>query len=326
MEVPDTAESPEAPAVQAAAYQAWFVAELLRRRTASALSQADLGALMGYDRTYVNKVERRAAEPTEGFARRADETLGARGELLDCWRAFDRARRGERPPSVGSPASSAEVTTDLVVERDEAWVTFDRGGYGLRMQEQIRNVGEAPVTRFSVRVWLGGRRTVAGPARPRTGSTPTLEELGLRAWCADEPMTLELCADRGVTRELCLLFRNDRGHFPLYPGQGATVEYAYRLGAERWKGGFERSVCLPTRWLGVHLAFPEGLGPSVWGVEVPPAAEHRPFAAPIRRESAAGEARFRWSTARPMLQARYRLEWAFRGMGGVGGMGRLAQC
>lgn len=315
----DAAEGSEVPAGHAAAYQAWFVAELLRRRVVSGLSQADLGALMGYDRTYVNKVERRSVEPTQGFARRADQTLGACGELLGCWQVFDRARRGERPlPGRPLPVSSAEMVTDLVVERDEAWVTFDQGGYGLRMQEQIRNVGEAPVTRFFVRVWLGGRRTRGGPARPAPAAAPTLEELGLRAWCADEPMTLEVRPERGMTRELCLLFRNARGQFPLYPGQGATVEYAYRVGAGRWEERFERSVRLPTRWLGVHLAFPEGLGPSVWGVEVPPAAEDRPFAAPIRRESAAGEDRFRWSTARPPLQARYRLEWAFHG--------RVARC
>lgn len=312
MDASGTAEDPEAPAWHAAAWQAWFVADLVRRRMVAGLSQGDLGMLMGYDRTYVNKVERRAVEPTSGFARRADETLGALGELLDRWRAFDRARRAQREsPGLPPPASPAEMVTDLVVERDEAWVAFGEGRYRLRVQEQIRNVGDAPVTRFYVRIWLGGRQ-VGSRLHARPGSAPTLEELGLRAWCADEPMTLEMPPGRGRTRELCLLFRNARGQFPLYPGEGATVEYAYGVGTERWDWWFERSVRLPTRWLGVHLAFPEGLGPSVWGVEVPPGADDRPFTASIRRESEAGEARFLWSTARPPLQARYRLEWAFR--------------
>jgi transcriptional regulator with XRE-family HTH domain len=303
---------PETPGERAAAPHAWFVAELLRRRMIAGLSQGDLGALMGYDRTYVNKVERGAVEPTGEFAGRADATLGARGELLGRWEAFDAARRGRPSARRPAPSSSREMVTDVVVERDEAWVTLLGGGYGLRVRKRIANVGEAPVTRFFVRIWVGGRPGALRPERGRRTQAPSPEELGLRAWCADEPMTLDLMPDRGVTRELCLLFRNAHGQFPLYPGQEATVEYAYRVAAERWGRWFERSVRLPTGWLGVHLAFAEGLDPSVWGVEVPPAAADRPFAAPIRRESAAGEARFHWSTARPPLQARYRLEWRFR--------------
>ena len=305
----------ESPAEHAVVRHAWFVTELLRRRMIAGLSQGDLGALMGYDRTYVNKVERGSVEPTAPFARKADATLGACGELLRCWEAFDEARRGQPSSGRPPPSSSGDMVTDLVVERDEAWVTFGDERYALRVRKRITNVGEAPVTRFFVRVWVDGRPGGARTDGIRRSHAPTLEELGLRAWCADEPMTFDLEPDRGVSRELCLLFRNAHGQFPLYPGQEATVEYAYRVAAERWGRWFERSVRLPTRWLGVHLTFAEGLDPSVWGVEVPPASADRPFAAPIRRESAAGETRFHWSTAKPPLQARFRLEWRFRDEG-----------
>jgi hypothetical protein len=77
---------------------------------------------------------------------------------------------------------------------------------------------------------------------------------------------------------------------------------------------FQRDVRLPTRWLGVHLAFPASLDPSAWGVEISPAAGERPLPDPIQREVQGDEIHFHWSTTkRPPLAARYRLEWKFKG-------------
>lgn len=304
----------EATVQNAAVQHAGFVAELLRRRMIARLSQGDLGELMGYDRTYVNKVERGAVDPTAEFARKADEMLEACGELLRRWEAFNEARCSRHAsPTRRAPSSSDEMATDLIVEQDEAWLTFEAGAYGLRMRKRITNVGEAPVTRFFIRVAVD-----RDPNDPRSNESHrrnalTFDELGLRAWCADEPMTLDVKQDRDATRELCLLFQNDQGQFPLYPGQETTIKYGYRVKAEVWGQWFQRSVRLPTRWLGVHLAFPSGLDPSVWGVEIPPAAAERPFTAPIQREAGPDEACFHWSTTRPLLQARFRLEWKFRG-------------
>ena len=47
-------------------------------------------------------------------------------------------------------------------------------------------------------------------------------------------------------------------------------------------------------------------------VEVSPTAEPRPFATPVQAEVVGPEAHFHWSTTRPPLEARYRLEWTFR--------------
>src|SRR5438034_3766434 len=96
-------------------------------------------------------------------------------------------------------------------------------------------------------------------------------------------MAFEVEQDRDATKEFWLLFNNQHGQFPLYPGHRATIEYRYRVGTEKWGQWFQRAVRLPTRWLGVHLAFPAALDPFVWGVEVSPAAGERPFNAPIQR-------------------------------------------
>lgn len=181
------------------------------------------------------------------------------------------------------------------------------------MRKRITNVGDAPVTRFFIRVAVDRY-----PNDPRSNefhrANPlTLEELGLEARCGDDPMCFEVKQDRDATKEFWLLFRNDEGQFPLYPGEEATIEYRYHVGTEKWGQWFQRAVRLSTRWLGVHLAFPARLDPSLWGVEVSPATGERPLRTPLQRDVAGHEVLFHWSTTRPPLQARFRLEWRFRG-------------
>jgi transcriptional regulator with XRE-family HTH domain len=297
----------------AAVLHAEFVAELLRRRMIARLSQGALGTLMGYDRTYVNKIERGALEPTGEFARKADDTLEACGELLRRWESFNEARSTQHPSPRRLPLSSDEASADLVVQQDEAWLTYEGNTYGLRMRKRITNVGETPVSRFFIRVAVDRY-----PNDPRSNEWHrrhplALDELQLHAWSGDEPMTFEVKQDRDATKEFWLLFQNEHGQFPLYPGQEAAIEYRYCVGAEKWGQWFQRAVRLPTGWLGVHLAFPSALDPSVWGVEISPAAGERPLIAPIHQEVRGDTAHFHWSTNRPPLAARYRLEWKFRG-------------
>ncbi len=52
--------------------------------------------------------------------------------------------------------------------------------------------------------------------------------------------------DRDAFKELRLLFDNDRGRFPLYPGDTVWIEYAYTVSdttSGRW---FQQAVRLPT--------------------------------------------------------------------------------
>ena len=307
-------EAPGATLQDGIAQQADFVAELVRQRMLARLSQAALGALMGYDRTYVNKIERGALEPTAEFARKADASLHLSGDLFGRWESFNASKRqqaAQSPRPARKPVE--EAAADLVITQDEAWLRFDGGAYGLLMRKRIVNVGDAPVTRFFIRIAVD--RFPDDPTRSNDHhrrNPLTLDELGVEAHRDGEPMTYEVKQDRDSIKELWLLFRNASRQFPLYPGEEACLEYGYRVGAEKWGQWFQRAVRLPTRRLSVHLHFPGALDPAVWGTEVSPTAEPRPFATPVQAEVVGPEAHFHWSTTRPPLEARYRLEWTFR--------------
>ena len=296
------------------AQQADFVAELVRQRMLARLSQSALGALMGYDRTYVNKIERGALEPTAEFARKADASLHLSGDLLQRWESFNASRRQQAVQSRRSVHRPAEdAAADLVVTQDEAWLRFDGDIYALQMRKRVVNVGDAPATRFFIRIAVDRFPGEAARSNDHYRRNPlTLGELAVQARRDDEPMTYEVEEDRDSLKELWLLFRNASRQFPLYPGEETCLDYRYRVCAEKWGHWFQRAVRLPTRRLTVHLQFPEALDPAVWGREVSPTAEHRPFATPVQTEVIGSEARFHWSTPRPLLEARYRLEWTFR--------------
>jgi peptide deformylase len=125
-------------------------------------------------------------------------------------------------------------------------------------------------------------------------------------------MELRPKLDRDAAKEVWLLFANEHGRFPLYPGDRTTIEYAYTVGEEKWGQWFQRAVRLPTRHLTVRLNFPAEFEPQVWGVETSLAADV-PVRNPVERRIAGGRAIFEWSTTTPLLNARYRLEWNFRG-------------
>jgi len=307
-------EAPGATIHDGVAEQADFVAELVRQRMLARLSQAALGALMGYDRTYVNKVERGALEPTAEFARKADASLHLSGDLFQRWESFDASRRRQATQARRSSRRPAEDTAaDLVIAQDEAWLGFDGDAYDLRMRKRIVNVGEAPVTRFFIRIAVDRFPDDAARSNDHHRRNPlTLDELAIEARRDGEPMTYEVKQDRDAIKELWLLFRNEARQFPLYPGEETCLEYGYRVCADKWGQWFQRAVRLPTRRLTVHLGMPAALDPAVWGTEVSPTAEQRPLATPIQAEVIGPQAHFHWSTSRPPLEARYRLQWTFR--------------
>nr|BFE67116.1 hypothetical protein GCM10020092_004170 [Actinoplanes digitatis] len=140
--------------------------------------------------------------------------------------------------------------------------------------------------------------------------------MDLRAVAGDgdtpERMQWRLKLDRDAAKEVWLLFQNEHGQFPLYPGERTSIEYAYSVGEEKWGQWFQRAVRLPTRNLTVRLDFPAEFEPQVWGVETSLAAEV-PVRTPPERHCDAHRAVFEWSTDAPLLNARYRLEWRFRG-------------
>jgi transcriptional regulator with XRE-family HTH domain len=305
-------ETQEAGVADPIAEQAEFVAELVRRRMTAQLSQGALGALMGYDRTYVNKVERGALEPTADFTRKAEETLQLGGELWRRWEAFEQSRRHRSQPR--RPATiTEEPAPDLLVEQDEAVLNYTDGLYSLVMRKRLLNTGEDPISRFFVRVAVD--RYPGEPVRSNEyyrSNCLTLEELAFKARCGDEPMVHEVKEDHDATKEFWLLFHNDQAHFPLYPGEATWIEYRHHVTDDKWGPWFQRTARLPTRHLAVRLTFPLSLDPIVWGVEIAPAVGQRPLQTPVKRHEATDRVHFDWATDRPRLQARYRLEWKFR--------------
>jgi peptide deformylase len=126
-------------------------------------------------------------------------------------------------------------------------------------------------------------------------------------------MTWRAKQDRDQFKEVWLLFENEHGRFPLYPGHSMWIEYGYTVGEDKWGNWYQRAVRLPTERLSVQLQFPAELDPAVWGMETSMTAEAYPFRTAIELEERDGLRVYSWSTDNPPLHARYRLEWNFRG-------------
>ncbi|WP_412738308.1 peptide deformylase [Krasilnikovia sp. MM14-A1259] len=303
-----------------------FVAALAQWRNERGMTKKQLAARMGFDPSYVSHVESRRHKPTEDFARRAEAVLAAGGAIWQRFREYDELRhaRGSslhRDPPV--PVQWLPPGTGLIVEREIAELRYTGGAYRCRVRRDLYNPGGEPVTRYLVKIAVD--RYPHDPARSNQHHRAhplTVEEMNLTAYAGEgaavEPMDWYVKLDRDAAKEVWLLFANEHGRFPLYPGERTTIEYAYTVGEEKWGQWFQRAVRLPTRSLTVRLDFPVEFDPQVWGVETSLAAEV-PVRTPLERHNEGERAIFEWSTDAPLLNARYRLEWRFRGPGAPAG-------
>lgn len=128
-----------------------FAAEVAFWRKKRKVSQKKLAADMGFDPSYISKVEGGHSKPTADFAQRADGRLQAGGAIIAKWQAYEATKedadgpvRASTPPSIGSSA--------LVVEQDEARLDYDGSRYTLTMRRKLRNTGDQPVTRYLIRI------------------------------------------------------------------------------------------------------------------------------------------------------------------------------
>jgi peptide deformylase len=212
--------------------------------------------------------------------------------------------------------------TGLIVEREIAELSYLDGEYMCRVRRALYNAGREPVTRYLIRIAVDRY-----PQQPELSNRHyrdhplNWDELRLRASADGEEMEWRPKTDRDAFKEIWLLFENADSRFPLYPGQRTQIEYAYRVGVDKWGQWFQRAVRLPTRHLVVRLSFPIALRPVVWGVETSLSAEAVPLHTPIEQEVAGDRVFFSWSTDTPLLHARYRLEWRFRSPVGPGAAG-----
>jgi peptide deformylase len=322
-----TGESP----VQRAAAE--FVAEFARWRLERGLSKKQLAADMGFDPSYLSHVEAHRHRPTEDFAKRAEAVLQAGGAIWRRYREYDEvramSRAGGRPPGPREAASGGAAlgagsrdangdawlpaSTGLVVEREVSRLSYVDGRYRCTVRRSLYNAGNEPVTRYLIRIVVDRYPNDSERSNQHHRDNPlTWDELHLIASSGGERMEWRPKTDRDAYKEAWLLFENDRGRFPLYPGQRATIQYTYHVGADKWGLWFQRAVRLPTRRLRIELDLPMTLRPVVWGVETTLSAESVPLRTPIEQEIEGDRAVFAWSCDNPPLHARYRLEWRFR--------------
>jgi peptide deformylase len=280
-----------------------FRGELTRWRELRGMSKKQLAAAMGFDASYLSHVEAGRMHASELFARKAEESLAADGELARVWRLTGSGSGSSGMPSAGG----------LVVEDDHAELSYDGAFFRACQRRVLRNTGPEPVTRYLMRISVDRypgqpeRSNALYRARPLTW-----DQLGLAASCDGEPMAWHVKVDRDSFKEAWLCFENERGRFPLYPGQTATISYSYTVDDGRWGPWFQRAVRLPTRRLSVELVFPAAVDPVVWGTETSATAEAVPLRTGPAQSEDGSHVRYWWATTDPPVGTRYRLEWRFR--------------
>ncbi|MEU5420845.1 helix-turn-helix transcriptional regulator [Streptomyces sp. NPDC020667] len=294
-----------------------FAAEVAYWREVRGLSKKALAAAMGYTPSYVSHMEAGRTKPSEDFARRADETMNAGKAIWKRWCEYEAAKARAHSPATPPTPRRAEqpyaTGSALMVEHDAARLDYDGSMYRLTMRRLLRNTGEEPVTRYLIRISVD--RYPGEPERSNAHYREhplTWDELELTASCRGEEMKWETKHDRDAFKEIWLLFENDQGRFPLYPGESVWIEYAYSVSDHKWGRWFQRAVRLPTEHLEVQLAFPVMLDAMVWGTETSMTAEAAPLRTAPSRHDDGETSVFTWSTSTPALHARYRLEWKFR--------------
>ncbi|MDH6703431.1 hypothetical protein P3T27_000112 [Kitasatospora sp. MAA19] len=103
------------------------------------------------------------------------------------------------------------------------------------MRRLLRNTGSEPITRYLIRISVD--RYPGEPERSNAHYREhplTWDELALTATCRGEAMNWQAKHDRDAFKEVWLLFENEHGRFPLYPGESVRIEYAYSVGEEKW--------------------------------------------------------------------------------------------
>ncbi|MBP2325557.1 peptide deformylase [Kibdelosporangium banguiense] len=297
------------------AHQDVFVGELRRWREVRGMSRTAVAVAMGYSRSYVSKVESGHERPSREFAKAADDALNAGGALRRAWREHEAHR-----PVVVRPTYAERVPEpsagSLFVEHDDAELRYDGRVYRAIMRRRLVNNGSEPITRYMIRISVDRFPGDPDLSNQLYRDRPlTWEELDLQAWYGeDRSETMRWVAqhDRDAFKEVWLQFANDSGHFPLYPGQSAWIEYTYSVQDDKWGNWFQRAVRLPTSLLSVRLDFPDHLDPAVWGLHTSMTAESMPFRTAIDEQRAGNRRIFSWTTEEPPMHARYRLEWHFR--------------
>lgn len=288
-----------------------FIAQLKYWRDVRGESQSRLAGKVGYTPSYVNKIERGQLPPSSSFASQADDVLRAGGAIARAYRELEAHGRPTPVPHQAGPEDNH--ATSLIVEHEDTTLLYDGRTYRATQRRRLYNDSPSPVTRYLIRISVD--RYPGDPERSNQhyrDDPLTWGEIDLSASVDGEPLTWRVKHDRDAFKELWLLFENEHGQYPLYPGESVWLEYSYTVGDTKWGHWFQRAVRLPTQLMSVRLDFPAVLDPVVWGTETSMTAEGQPLRTAIRRTEDDGRRVYSWSTEDPPLHARYRLEWKFR--------------
>ncbi|MGP4008143.1 peptide deformylase [Streptomyces sp. 4N124] len=289
-----------------------FIAELKRWRDVRGFSQSALAKRVGYTPSYISKVEGGQQRPSASFASAADRELRAGGAITRAYSDLEGRTPAAHPAAPENGSGDAHAAS-LIVEHEDTSLHYDGRAYRATQRRRLYNDSPDPVARYLIRISVD--RYPGNPERSNQhyrANPLTWDEIGLSASVNGEPLTWRVQHDRDAFKELWLLFENDHGRYPLYPGESAWLEYSYTVADTKWGTWFQRAVRLPTRLLSVRLDFPAELDPQVWGTETTMTAAALPFRTAIRQTQENGRSVYAWSTEDPPLHARYRLEWKFR--------------
>jgi transcriptional regulator with XRE-family HTH domain len=186
---------------------AHFAAEVAYWREVRGMSKKALAELMGFHPSYVSHVESGRHKPTVDFARRADETLNAGKAIWRRWNEYETARTRATPTTAAVPAPRPEqpyaTGSAIVVEHDAARLDYDGRAYRLTMRRLLRNTGEAPITRYLIRISVD--RYPGDPERSNAhyrAHPLTWDELALTATCRGEAMRWQTKHDRDAFKEI----------------------------------------------------------------------------------------------------------------------------
>jgi transcriptional regulator with XRE-family HTH domain len=296
-----------------------FADALAQWRVQRGLTKRALATEMGFDPSYVSHVEGRRHRPTQDFARRAEVVLRAGGEIWRSYATYESVRQSVATdvPAGPAPAPARWIppNTGLVIEREHARLSRQDRRYVIHVRRELYNAGADPVVRFPVRI-----RVDRYPAEPRRSarlhhSAPlTWAELDFTAITgAGEALAWRASYDSDSLKELWVHLENPERRMPLEPGGRLAVEYAYRIGEDKFGPWFQRTVRLPTHQLTIEADFPVGAEPVVWGTTSSLSVENAPLGTPLAVERGRERVVFAWSTRDPLPLSRFRLEWRYPG-------------
>lgn len=292
---------------------------LRRARLARGYSQRKLADELGYDPSYISKLENGKEPPTRTAAERADEILQQKGALIQLWRSYVAAhperhqRLDAQDVDYGVRSDHHAHRTGLVVVHEDSQLVYEDGLYRTRVRRELYNGSDAPVTRYLIRVAVDRHPNASQLSNVLYRQRPlTMTELELGAKCQGEDMASEVAYDRDAFKEIWLLFENTTAKFPLYPGETITIEYNYAVTADKWGKWWQRAIRVPTERLSATLSFPASVEPMLWGLQTSLFAERLPVQPAPRRQETDGRVIYAWASDQPSLHTRFRFEWRFR--------------